>query len=29
MKKLPPWAINSMARVIDRIDMHLRTQLSM
>ncbi len=27
--KLPPWAINSMARVIDRIDEHLKKQLSM
>ncbi len=27
--KLPQWAINSVARVIDRIDVHLKKQLSM
>lgn len=27
--KLPQWAINSIARVIDRIDMHLKEQLLM
>lgn len=27
--KLPQWAINSIARVIDRIDGHLKKQLSM
>lgn len=27
--KLPPWAINSIARVIDRIDRHLEKQLSL
>ncbi len=27
--KLPPWAINSIARVIYRIDGHLKRQLSM
>lgn len=26
--KLPPWAINSIARVIDRIDGHIKKQLS-
>ncbi|WP_039912902.1 hypothetical protein [Cellvibrio mixtus] len=27
--KLPQWALNSIARVIDRIDLHIREQLSM
>ncbi|PUA29890.1 MAG: hypothetical protein B0W54_04925 [Cellvibrio sp. 79] len=27
--KLPQWAINSVARVIDRIDGHLKKQLSL
>ena len=27
--KLPQWTINSIARVIDRIDIHLKAQLSM
>ncbi|PUA26859.1 MAG: hypothetical protein B0W54_20755 [Cellvibrio sp. 79] len=27
--KLPQWALNSVARVIDRIDAHLKRQLSM